>query len=104
MVDLNEIQKQATEWAERNFGKEDPLVTLLVAQGELGELAQAHVHSSRGIRGKTKRDIMDAVGDTIISLMGYCSPMGLEIEDCLLLSLEDVIPRDWKRFPENGRS
>ena len=111
-VNLTQLQYEQKEWADRNFKKTDPTPIrgyrmLLGAFEELGELAHSHLKEEQGIRGtpgEHQAKGKDAIGDTIIYLMNYCSQRGWSISDCVNMAWDEVKSRDWNLYPVNGRT
>lgn len=109
MIDLKEIQKQASIWSIRNFGLNKSkrtdqelysIAPLLGVAEEVGELCHAQLKSHQGIRGfddvtKRREYTKDAVGDILIYLMDFCAREGLEMQDCLLDTWGEVKKRNW---------
>jgi len=105
------LQRDLHLWRQRNFPTSGGPTTipgavhLLGAVEEIGELAKAHIKQEQGIRG-TPRDweykAQDAVADTIIYLMEYCSDRGWDIGYLVNKTVQEVTSRDWIKFPFNG--
>jgi NTP pyrophosphatase (non-canonical NTP hydrolase) len=78
---------------------------LLGLAEEVGELSHACLKMAQGIRGATRDDVADAVGDVFVYLMSFCNTRGvdLDLEACVHRAWEEVRQRDWLTFPENGR-
>lgn len=72
-MDWSKLQREHLEWHNSTFGKAPPWMPLLGIVEELGELKNAQ-DSSNG------PGIVDAIGDTMIFLIGYCSHLGIPIE------------------------
>jgi len=76
---------------------------------EVGELAHVHLKHLQSIRGfatstETLELKMDAVGDILIFLMGYCSYEGFDMFHALELTASSVLRRDWLADPVTGGS
>jgi NTP pyrophosphatase (non-canonical NTP hydrolase) len=101
---LREIQSEAREWSQRNFGNQPSYHLLLGVLEELGELAHAHLKQSQGIR--TNEDHLegekDAIGDLVIYLINYCTTRGWDLQEIVEQTWESVKKRDWIRYPERG--
>jgi NTP pyrophosphatase (non-canonical NTP hydrolase) len=87
-MDLTEIQAEVIAWQTENFGDVPAWRPLLKAQEELGELAGAHAKALEGERdGRARPDHealgKDALGDTIIALLGYAGRMGWDAAEIL---------------------
>lgn len=105
MVDLTELQYQIHEWRKRNFPGANSIQQLLGVTEEVGELSHAHLKAMQGIRGTPQQHqeaAMDAVGDILIYLMGYCSCLGWKIEGILEATTARVLARDWIADPVAG--
>lgn len=69
---MHEIQDQVAQWEEKNcpdMTAEDKLIGIME---ELGELAHANF-KGRLLGRDTREQEVDAVGDIVIFLMGYCN-------------------------------
>jgi len=65
---------------------------------EVGELSHAYLKREQGIRGTREQhdaSIVDAVGDIVLFLSGFCSVEGIDLMDCIEKSWEEVSRRDW---------
>lgn len=75
--DLNKLVSAVKIWsAERNIDKLNPVMQMLKLGEEVGELNKAML----------KRDadgIVDAIGDTVVSLVTLCQQLNLELVDCV---------------------
>lgn len=65
------VQAEHAEWQLRNFGHQEPWQMLLGIVEEVGEIRDA----------KTEEDQADAVGDTVIFLISFCSAHGFDMGD-----------------------
>ena len=83
------------QWAEdRNLIKgSDPKSQLLKTMSELGELAD-------GILKNRPDEIVDGLGDTIVTLVIVAAQCGLTIEECIEHAYEEI--KDRKGRMENG--
>jgi NTP pyrophosphatase (non-canonical NTP hydrolase) len=83
------------QWAEdRNIIKgSDPKSQLLKTMSELGELAD-------GILKNRPAEIIDAVGDTVVTLVIVAAQCGFTIEECIEHAYEEI--KDRKGRMENG--
>lgn len=95
---LATIQGEIAHWHVAKFGWVDPSKPLLVAVGELGELAQSHVKAEQGhLRRYQGRDFdaeaKDAVGDVVIALYAYCARRGWELNELVRATWGEVSQR-----------
>lgn len=106
MFSLKKFQKEHREWSERNFGGKfgSGYRPLLGAMEELGELAHAHLKDEQKIRTHENHLLMkiDAIADVIIYLTDYCSNEGIDLEQALIDTWNEVKKRDWKKNPETA--
>lgn len=110
---LRELQKMVGTWARKNFGPHvgpeniQGYRCLLGAIEELGELCHAHLKQEQGIRGTPDiqdEQARDALGDIVIYLCDYCEARRFDFEDCVRAAWSKVKERDWRRFPNNGKT
>ena len=103
---IREIQAQHKLWSLKNFGTVPPKDMLLGIVEEVGELAHAHLKESQNIRMNEdhKQKQIDAVGDIAIYLIGYCNSRDLDLQSIIVDVWNDVKQRDWRKYPENGRT
>ena len=103
---LRILQDQLEEWTAHNFGAPPPFHAFLGVVEEVGELAHLILKQEQGIRTGEDHDekARDAVADIAIFLVNYCVLRGREFEDILFSTWEGVRQRDWKLYPENGRT
>jgi hypothetical protein len=95
---FSDIEKEAGDWAERNFPNNDPMDCLLGLGEEVGELYHAHLKGRQGVRYPQEEiPIMkkDAVGDIVLYLFDYCRREGFTVWECLQIAWETVRKRDW---------
>lgn len=124
LLTLKELQEERCEWAKHNFPSSlvpfmDLMeVTLGVAE-EAGELAHAVQKWKQGIRGDAEKhfmEIYDASGDIIVYLAGVMEnarrelervrgePVyGASLQDALEYAWAQVMNRDWKKNPTDGK-
>lgn len=85
MKHLQKVQDETEEWRNRNFPGFTASDQLLGVVEEVGELSHCYLKGKQGIRGTAEAhelNGMDAVGDIVIYLLGYCQAIGLRVEDC----------------------
>lgn len=100
LIPLKIMQGEACAWVLKNFGHRPAYHPLLGAVEELGELAHAHLKGEQGIRegaikGKAEAMAKDAVADTVLFLMDYCSANGWDFGVILKTTWEHVREREW---------
>ena len=107
---FNEFQDKVTIWSDYNFGSKrgikEAATKLIGVQEELGELSHSVLKSLQGIRNDEYHieDAQDAVGDLMLYLADFCKTMGFSLEECANIAWEEVKDRDWKKFPNNGKT
>lgn len=110
MLDLKQMQTKHSVWTYDNFsevvlGPKYPELMILGIMEELGELC--HAHGKRESKTRVNEDhtenIKDAIGDIFIFLMSYATSQGLDLEDIIVNTWNEVRQRDWRRYPENGK-
>jgi NTP pyrophosphatase (non-canonical NTP hydrolase) len=104
--DLKAFQAEQKAWSRRNFGEivGTGYRALLGAGEEMGELFHAHLKAEQGIRTNEDHHAakVDAVADVIIYLADYCTGQGIDLEDALRTTWEQVRQRDWTKNKETG--
>jgi NTP pyrophosphatase (non-canonical NTP hydrolase) len=103
---LQKLQLQLHTWRMRNFPGVSARDQLLGAVEEIGELAHADLKGRQSIRGSVEEheeEAKDAVADTIIYLMGYCSVRGWDLSSILEETATEVMKRDWIKYPTDGK-
>lgn len=104
---FSELQFDTHTWRAHNFpgASSDASRQLAGVMEELGELAHAWLKQDQGIR--TDEDLsdqeMDAIGDMVIYLCGYCSARNLSLFECINRAWDEVKDRDWVKYPGTGR-
>jgi NTP pyrophosphatase (non-canonical NTP hydrolase) len=103
-IGLREVQQRREAWASANFPPKhnDDRIMLMVLVEELGELAHARVKGIQQIRHTPVECIdmeRDALGDMLISLCGYASARGWDLQEILNVSWEEVKSRTWNKTP-----
>jgi len=101
---LRQIQQEVKEWSLKNFENQQSWKPLLGAVEEIGELSHAHLKASQGIRTHENHDDdkKDALADIIIYLCDYASREGINLEQELIKTWNEVKQRDWKKNKKNG--
>lgn len=108
-IDFRELQAESHEWRTRNFPEtaHQSELQLLGVVEEVGELSHATLKAIQKIRGSEaehRAAKMDAVGDIIVYLAGYCSAEDIDLQDCVETAWAEVKQRDWIKNPERGLS
>lgn len=101
------LQERLQVWRERNFPNADSTQQLLGVVEEVGELSHAVLKQTQGIRGSHEThdaEILDAVGDILIFLAGFCSFRGINMQYAYERAASEVMDRDWIRYPHDGRT
>lgn len=104
---LSQIQTVLEKWHEHNFPGVPSYQPLLGIGEEVGELMHAHLKGEQSIRHSPQeiREMkIDAVGDMLIFLLHYCNIEAINIQVALETTLSQVLQRDWKAYPKNGRT
>jgi len=104
-MEINQIQREIKEWADRNFPGFESWKPILGLTEELGELAHAYLKKHQKIRLTENHDekMRDAVGDIGIFLLNFCNAMGYNFDEILAKTWTEVKERDWiKHRSENG--
>lgn len=102
MMNLVQFQRDVHAWSLKNFGLQPSYRQLLGVTEEIGELCHAHLKIEQGIRGATRNDIKDAVGDIVVYLADYCAQIGIDLSACIDAAWDEAKSRDWNKFPKNG--
>jgi NTP pyrophosphatase (non-canonical NTP hydrolase) len=103
---LTQIQLEIEAWSVRNFGKQPSWCPLLGVTEEVGELSHAYLKRQQGIRGTTEEHneaLRDAVGDIMIYLLDFCGREGINLEDILDETWNQVKQRDWNKNKVDGK-
>lgn len=85
---MNELITNVVQWAnDRNLIKgSDPKSQLLKTMSELGELAD-------GINKNRMGEIMDGIGDTVVTLIIVAAQYNLTLEECLEVAFNEIKDR-----------
>lgn len=107
MIDLK--QEELGKWQQYNFGKVSSEWLAMGIAEEVGELCHLLLKRAQVIReGYTqdgvKEGIADAVGDMLVYGIQLLTNEGLDAEQELSFVIENVLLRDWKKFPKNGET
>jgi NTP pyrophosphatase (non-canonical NTP hydrolase) len=101
---LRRLQEEQKGWVAHNFGERPSWWPLLGVMEELGELAHAHLKGVQGIRTGENHEAAakDAVADIVIFLADYCTAEGIDFEEVVRETWEQVKKRDWRADPVSG--
>ena len=101
---MREVQSELKDWVEYNFGGRPTYHPLLGVVEEVGELSHAFLKMEQGIRVEENHEenIRDAIGDILIYLLDFCNAIGVDSEDILKETWNNVKLRDWVKYPEGG--
>lgn len=105
MINLIRIQAEHRRWVDRNFPNESLSQATLGVAEESGELAHAVLKMEQGIRGteaEHRAEAKDAIGDICIYAMSVCDHLGLNFEECINTTWQEVAARDWQANPDDG--
>lgn len=89
-TDLNKLTSAIKLWStERNLHSQDHKMQTLKVGEEAGELFKAIVKNDQ-------TQIIDAVGDTYVTLVILCQQLGIEIADCVSAAYGEIKDRKGK--------
>ena len=88
--DLNKLTSAIKLWStDRNLHKQDYKMQTLKVGEEVGELFKAIVKNDRD-------ELIDAIGDTYVTLVILCQQLGIEFEDCVNAAYSEIKDRKGK--------
>ena len=88
--DLNKLTSAIELWSvERNLHTQDHKMQTLKVGEEVGELFKAIVKNDEA-------QIIDAVGDTYVTLVILCQQLGIELSDCVNTAYGEIKDRKGK--------
>jgi NTP pyrophosphatase (non-canonical NTP hydrolase) len=92
---MRDLIDAVVKWAmdRRIIPNSNPQSQLLKCMSELGELADATLK-------KDEQEIMDGVGDVIVTLILYSALQGIDIESCLSFAYHTIKDRKGTLTPE----
>jgi len=92
MFDLEKFEVEVNAWSRENFSRGISYQRLLGIVEELGELAHHFLKREQSIRMDEDHEmgIVDAIGDIVIFLIGYCQLEGISICDAIYRTWELV--------------
>lgn len=86
-----QIQREQKNWEIISLGEQPIETAVLGCVEEIGELSRAILKSRQGIRG-TKEEwfikAKDAVGDTIVYLLGFCNKAGIDLSATMTAEIQ----------------
>lgn len=102
---LQRIQQEQKAWSIKNFPNNKATHNLLGVVEEVGELSHAHLKKMQNIRTNQDHDndTVDAIGDILIYLLGYCNIIGVDALDILTQVWDTVRQRDWTKNKIDGK-
>lgn len=102
---LKKLQEEQKLWVKYNFGIRPSWMPLLGAMEELGELAHAHLKNAQNIRTNENHfeNKKDAIADIVIYLSDYCTAEGIDFEETVKNTWNEVKKRDWIKNKETGK-
>lgn len=85
---MQSLVEQVIKWGcdRKIIPNSNPQSQLMKTMSELGELADATLHADR-------KEIVDGVGDVLVTLILYCELQGLAIDDCLQSAYDEIKDR-----------
>ena len=105
MPQLIDLQDRLHKWRRANFPGADHAQQFEGMVEELGELAKARLKRKQRIRGTIQQHEereQDALGDLLIYALGYASYRGWNLGLVLEKTADQVMKRDWARYPHDG--
>lgn len=102
---LHQLTSEHRPWLEANFPNQTAEEALLGVVEEVGELSHAHLKGNQGIRhtpAEIREMKIDAIGDIVIFLDGYCIGEGLDFDSVVAFVWAKVKQRDWLTNKETG--
>jgi NTP pyrophosphatase (non-canonical NTP hydrolase) len=90
-----ELEENVIQWAKDRqiIPNSNPTAQLMKTMSELGELADATLKNDR-------TEIVDGVGDVLVTLILYCALHGITPEYCLAMAYEQIKDRKGTLTPE----
>ena len=94
MFNLNELETKIIKWCEvRKLDTQEPKDAYMKLSEEVGEIAKA-------MNKKDEALLADAVGDTLVCLIGLCKTKNINITDCLNIAWNEI--KDRKGMLKDG--
>ena len=103
-MNIDQIQEEIYEWQRTNFPTADSTQMLIGIQEELGELSHHHLKELQQIRMDEDHheDQIDAIGDILIFMFGYCSKENINLLNALQVTWDKVKQRDYNNHRKTG--
>ena len=101
-MEVREVQAEVAAWVAHNFGNSNELATYGGMIEEAGEVMQAAVKRSQGIRGTHEEwtaKIRKECADVFVKLCDIAQYEGFDLADAIEERWSDVRRRDWKADP-----
>jgi len=92
---FQELEERVLQWAQARkiIPNSNPTAQLMKTMSELGELADATLKNDR-------TEIVDGLGDVMVTLILYAALQGITIEYCLAMAYEQIKYRRGTLTPE----
>lgn len=104
MIDLR--QKEFAAWQRRNFGTPELSDMIHGMAEEVGELNHWYLKGKQGIRGANeeiaREKMADAFADTVVFGLQAMTCLGLDADEVLNKTFDEVLARDWKNNPDGA--
>ena len=108
-MNIDRFQNVIAAWRFTKFGPHvanghQPLIGIME---ELGELSHAHLKGEQGIKHSPEEIIrlkVDAIGDILVFLCGYCDSQNLLLSDCAEVAWKEIKDREYKKIAEQEKS
>lgn len=104
-MNLKKMQAEHWAWEQKNFpGKNSPMTAALGCAEEVGELCHSVLKQHQGIRGHEDHEAnaADAIADMFMYSMSFCNHKGIDLEDLITRTWEQVQKRDWQADKETA--
>lgn len=103
---IRQLQQEHFRWQKKNFDNVVVEDMILGVVEELGELAHSILKEKQKVRMHEDHEekAKDAVGDIFIFLTGVCNRKGWDLQTIIEDVWKEVSSRDWRQFPNDGRT
>lgn len=97
-MSLSDVQRELKPWQAHNFPDRPQWQPLLGISEEVGELHHAFLKRAQDIRNNEDHaaKIRDALGDIMIFMCDFANGEGINLDDVLTETWEQVRQRDWR--------
>jgi NTP pyrophosphatase (non-canonical NTP hydrolase) len=96
-------QEELHDWEIKNFGEQDISLRILGMAEELGEVSHHVLKGIQKIRGGVngidKNEVADGIADIFIYGINALSQLGINAEEIIQKTIEDILRRDWTKDP-----